>query len=181
MLLIVINRFNILHLGVVIAALVAAMVSFITSESVPCHTGVNQVCVLSQLSNVNYCFDYSLLHTSQAGEVHLLSDVVFASTTNVKLVPFVGLVGLGTKNEKPVHYKFDLTSLHFWHMSISYDIHAIALRVRLFATCHGCDLNAPIFALFLRIFILCFRAATVIAKYGLFSARLQHVHGLYLV
>jgi hypothetical protein len=47
--------------------------------------------------------------------------------------------------------------------------------------CHGCDLNAPIFALFLRIFILCFRAATVVAKYGLFSARLQHVHGLYLV
>jgi hypothetical protein len=47
--------------------------------------------------------------------------------------------------------------------------------------CHGCDLNAPIFALFLRIFILCFRAATVVAKYGFFSARLQHMHGLYLV
>jgi hypothetical protein len=47
--------------------------------------------------------------------------------------------------------------------------------------CHGCDLNAPIFALFLHIFILCFRAATVVAKYGLSSARLQHVHGLYLV
>jgi WD40 repeat protein len=47
--------------------------------------------------------------------------------------------------------------------------------------CHGCDLNAPIFALFLRIFILCFRAATVVAKYSLFSARLQHVHSLYLV
>jgi hypothetical protein len=47
--------------------------------------------------------------------------------------------------------------------------------------CHGCDLNAPIFALFLRIFILCFRAATVVAKYSLLSARLQHVHDPYLV
>jgi hypothetical protein len=47
--------------------------------------------------------------------------------------------------------------------------------------CHGCDLNALIFAIFLHIFPLCFRAATVVAKYTPFSTRLQHVHDLYLV
>jgi hypothetical protein len=31
--------------------------------------------------------------------------------------------------------------------------------------CHGCDLNVLIFAIFLRIFPLCFQAATVVAKY----------------
>jgi hypothetical protein len=44
--------------------------------------------------------------------------------------------------------------------------------------CHGCDLDASIFALFLRIFILCSQAPTSLAFYGLFSARPPHAWSL---